>query len=45
MTLAGLQGTNRAARYVVLVDEIGFGSNGIQLLTYWMCYTYQRATK
>ncbi|GIM10148.1 hypothetical protein Vretimale_13882, partial [Volvox reticuliferus] len=42
---AGLQGTNRPAHYHVLVDEIGFGTDGLELLTYWMCYLYQRATK
>ncbi|EFJ46881.1 Argonaute-like protein [Volvox carteri f. nagariensis] len=41
---AGLQGTNKPAHYHVLVDEIGFGADGIQLLTYWMCYLFQRAT-
>ncbi|KAG2434383.1 hypothetical protein HYH02_012396 [Chlamydomonas schloesseri] len=42
---AGLQGTNKPAHYHVLVDEIGFGADGIQLLTYWLCYLYQRTTK
>ncbi len=39
------QGTNKPAHYHVLLDEIGFGADGIQLLTYWMCYLYQRTTK
>ncbi|GFR49920.1 hypothetical protein Agub_g12029, partial [Astrephomene gubernaculifera] len=42
---AGLQGTNKPAHYHILVDEIGFGADGIQLLTYWMCYLYQRTTR
>ncbi len=39
------QGTNKPAHYHVLIDEIGFGSDGAQLLTYWLCYLYQRTTK
>ncbi|GLC53161.1 Protein argonaute-3 [Pleodorina starrii] len=42
---AGLQGTNKPAHYHVLIDEIGFGADGVQILTYWMCYLYQRTTK
>ncbi|GIL75720.1 hypothetical protein Vretifemale_5434, partial [Volvox reticuliferus] len=42
---AGLQGTNKPAHYHVLIDEIGFGADGVQLLTYWLCYLYQRTTK
>ncbi|GLC73149.1 Protein argonaute-3 [Pleodorina starrii] len=42
---AGLQGTNKPAHYHVLIDEIGFGADGVQLVTYWMCYLFQRATK
>lgn len=42
---AGLLGTNRSAHYHVLVDEIGFGPDGIQLLTYWLCYLYARCTR
>ncbi|GAX81360.1 hypothetical protein CEUSTIGMA_g8791.t1 [Chlamydomonas eustigma] len=42
---AGLQGTNKPAHYHVLVDEVGCGPDAIQLLTYWMCFTYCRATK
>ena len=42
---AGLQGTNRPAHYHALVDEIGFGADGLQLMTYWMCYLYQRCTR
>jgi hypothetical protein len=32
------QGTNKPAHYHVLLDEIGFGADGVQLLAYWMCY-------
>lgn len=42
---AGLLGTNRPGQYTVLVDENGFGSDGLQLLTYWTTFTYQRATR
>ncbi|PNH02563.1 Protein argonaute-2 [Tetrabaena socialis] len=42
---AGVLGTNKPAHYHVLVDEIGFGADGMQLLTYWLCYLYQRTTK
>ncbi|EFJ46144.1 Argonaute-like protein [Volvox carteri f. nagariensis] len=42
---AGLQGTNKPAHYHVLIDEIGFGADGVELLTYWLCYLYQRTTK
>ena len=30
-------GTSRPALYQVLHDEIGFNSNEIQQLTYWVC--------
>lgn len=38
-------GMNRPAHYYVLVDENGFGSDGIQLFSYWMCYLYCRCTR
>ena len=38
-------GTNKPAHYYVLLDENGFGSDGIQLLTYWMCFLYVRCTR
>lgn len=44
-TCAGLQGTNKPAHYSVLLDEIGFGPDGMQLLTFWLCFTYQRCTR
>ena len=43
--LLSFQGTNKPAHYHVLVDEIGFGADGLQLLTYWLCYLYQRCTR
>jgi eukaryotic translation initiation factor 2C len=42
---AGLLGTNRPAHYTVLADGIGFGPDGLQLLTYWMCYLYCACTR
>jgi hypothetical protein len=39
------QGTNKPAHDHVLVDEVGFGADGVQLLTYWLCYPYQCTTK
>ena len=42
---AGIQGTNKAAHYHVLADEIGFGPDGIQILTYWLSFTYSRCTR
>lgn len=38
-------GTNRAARYIVLLDELGMGPDAMQLFTYWMCYLYCRCTR
>ncbi len=42
---AGLQGTSRPTHYQVLVDENRFTADGLQELTYRMCYTYARATR
>lgn len=42
---AGLKGTSRPAHYHVLVDQNGFGPDGLQMLTYWMCYLYCRCTR
>jgi eukaryotic translation initiation factor 2C len=42
---AGLKGTNKPAHYHVLLDQNGFGSDCLQLLTYRMCYNYLRATR
>ena len=38
-------GTNKVAHYYVLVDENGFGSDGLQLFSYWMCFLYCRCTR
>jgi eukaryotic translation initiation factor 2C len=42
---AGLQGHNKPAHYNVLVDENGFSADGLQLLTYWLCYLYCRCSR
>lgn len=42
---AGIQGTNKAGHYHVLCDENGFGSDGIQLMTFWSSYLYCRCTR
>jgi hypothetical protein len=42
---SGIHGTSKAAHYNVLVDEVGFGADGLQLLTYWLCYLYCRCTR
>ncbi|KAH0537578.1 hypothetical protein FGG08_005644 [Glutinoglossum americanum] len=41
----GLQGTTRPAHYVVLLDEIGLGADGLEQLTHNLCYLFGRATK
>jgi hypothetical protein len=38
-------GTSRATRYICLLDELGFGPDGLQVLTYWLCYLYCRCTR
>ncbi|KDO23468.1 hypothetical protein SPRG_21025 [Saprolegnia parasitica CBS 223.65] len=45
MSHAGLQGTSRPAHYHVLLDEIGFTADELQLLTFRMCYTFVRCTR
>jgi hypothetical protein len=30
---------------LVLVDENGFSADGLQLLTYWLCFLYCRCTR
>lgn len=40
-----LPGTSRASRYICLLDELGLGPDGLQVLTYWMCYLYCRCTR
>ena len=41
----GIQGTSRPTLYSVLVDEVGFKPNDLQLLTYWMCHLFCRCTR
>eukprot|EP00898_Chlorokybus_atmophyticus_P007083 jgi/Chlat1/7376/Chrsp6S07414 len=41
----GLQGTSRVTHYYVLHDDNNFTADGIQQLTYDLCYTYARATR
>ncbi|CAF3801905.1 unnamed protein product [Rotaria socialis] len=42
---AARMGTSRPALYHVLHDKIGFTSDAIQQLTYWLCHTDMRCTK
>ncbi|GFH27335.1 uncharacterized protein HaLaN_25640 [Haematococcus lacustris] len=42
---AGIQGTNKAAKYSVLSDDVGFTADSMQLLTYWLCHTFCRCTR
>lgn len=42
---AAIQGTSRPVLYQVLYDEIGFTSDEIQQLTYYLCHTDVRCTK
>ncbi|KAI9188355.1 Protein argonaute-2 [Blastocladiella emersonii ATCC 22665] len=42
---AGLQGTSRPTRYVVLHDENIWTADDLQLFTYHLCYTYARCTR
>ncbi|CAF0770466.1 unnamed protein product [Didymodactylos carnosus] len=42
---AAIQGTSRPVLYHVLYDEIGFSSDEIQQLTYYLCHTDVRCTK
>ncbi|KAL5732173.1 argonaute 1B [Ranunculus cassubicifolius] len=42
---AGIQGTSRPAHYHVLYDENNFTADGLQTLTYNLCYTYARCTR
>jgi hypothetical protein len=42
---SGLLGTNRPAHYTTLADGIGFGADGLQLLTYWLTYLYCACTR
>ncbi|GMH36578.1 hypothetical protein BSKO_04446 [Bryopsis sp. KO-2023] len=42
---AGLQGTSRPTHYHVLVDQCKFGPDIIELMTYWMTYTFARCSR
>ncbi|CAF3974303.1 unnamed protein product, partial [Rotaria magnacalcarata] len=42
---AAIQGTSRPILYHVLYDEIGFSSDEIQSLTYFLCHSDVRCTK
>ncbi|KAL6894480.1 hypothetical protein ACP4OV_008578 [Aristida adscensionis] len=42
---AGLKGTSRPTHYHVLYDENKFTADGLQTLTYNLCYTYARCTR
>ncbi|XP_078148836.1 protein argonaute MEL1-like isoform X1 [Carex rostrata] len=42
---AGIQGTSRPTHYHVLYDENKFTADGLQTLTYNLCYTYARCTR
>lgn len=42
---AGLQGTSRPTHYHVLMDQCGFGPDLIELMTYWMTYTFARCSR
>lgn len=41
----GIQGTVKPAHYHVLHDENHFGSDAIQIATYWLCYAFCRCTR
>ncbi|KAI8917692.1 Piwi domain-containing protein [Powellomyces hirtus] len=41
----GLQGTSKPTHYHVLYDENNFTADGLQELTYRLCYLYCRATR
>lgn len=41
----GLQGTSKPTHYHVLFDENSFTADGLQELTYRLCYLYCRATR
>jgi len=38
-------GTAKPCRYVVIYDEVGLKLSEVELLSYWTCYLYCRATK
>jgi eukaryotic translation initiation factor 2C len=42
---AGIQGTNKSAKYSVLYDDVGFSADSMQVLAYWLCHTFCRCTR
>jgi hypothetical protein len=42
---AAIQGTAKPCKYSLIYDEIGFKISELELLTYWLTYTYCRANK
>jgi len=42
---SGLLGTSRSAHYTVLQDTINLGIDDLQELSYYLCYSYARATR
>jgi eukaryotic translation initiation factor 2C len=44
-SFTGIQGTNRAAKYSVLYDEVGFSADSMQMLSYWLSHTFCRCTR
>ncbi|CAG9461497.1 unnamed protein product [Pedinophyceae sp. YPF-701] len=42
---AAIQGTSRPTRYTVAFDEVGLTADEVQLMTYWICFLYCRATR
>ena len=42
---AAIQGTCKPTNYRPLYDENGFSSDSLQLMLYYHCYLYQRATR
>jgi eukaryotic translation initiation factor 2C len=45
MSQAGLKGTSKPSRYIILRDENAFTPDEIQTFTYHQCFTFGRATK
>ena len=42
---AAIQGTAKPCKYTLVHDELGFKTCELELLTYWLTYTYCRANK
>ncbi len=45
LSVAGIQGTNRPVKHSVLMDEVGFTADSMQLLVHWLCHTFCRCTR